>query len=107
MIFGPELGEWIQAPGITLPDQTKNGREIVGKDDEAKPAAVDQSGSLEDLLVLLNDVLGTVWRIGRDGIRILPRSALVDLQELLGDVLEPATVSQARNHTLEQQEHTL
>jgi len=88
MVFVPKLGEWIQAPGITLPDQTKNGREIVGEDDETEPTAVDQSGSLEDLLFLLNDDLGTVWGIGRDGIRVLPRSALVDLQELLGDVLD-------------------
>jgi len=88
VVFLPEFGEWIQAPGITLPDQTKNGREIVGEDDETEPTAVDQSGSLEDLLFLLNDDLGTVLPVGRDGMGVLPRSALVDLQELLGDVLD-------------------
>ena len=88
VVFAPELGERIQAPGITLPDQTKNRREIVGEDDETEPTAVDQSGSLEDLFFLLDDDLGTVWRVGRDRIRVLPRSALVDLQEFLGDVLD-------------------
>ena len=88
VIFAPELGEWIQAPGVALPDQTKNGREVVGEDDETEPTAVDQSGSLEDLLFLLDNDLSTVWRVGRDGIRVLPRSAFVNFQELLGDVLD-------------------
>ena len=88
MILLPELAEYIQAPSIPLPDQAEDGREVVGKDDETEPTAVDQSGSLEDLLFLLNNDLSTVWRVGRDGIRVLPRSAFVNFQELLGDVLD-------------------
>jgi len=87
VVLLPELGKRIQAPGIALPDQTENGREVVGENDETEPTAVDQSGGLEYLLFLLNDDLGAVCGVGWDRIRILPRSALVDLQELLGDVL--------------------
>ena len=87
VIFFPELGEWVQAPGIALPDQTENGREIVGENDETEPTAVDQPGGLEDFLLLLNDDFSTVWGVGWDGIGVLPRPALIDLQEFLGDVL--------------------
>ena len=71
-----------------MPDQTEDGREIVGENDKTEPTTVDQSGGLEDLLFLLDDDIVTLWRVGWDRIRILPRSALVDLQELLGDVLD-------------------
>ena len=88
MIEFPELAEGVQAPSITFPDQAKNGREVVGENDETEPAAVDQPSDLEDLFFLLDDGVGTVFRAGWDGIRVLPRSALVDLQELLGDILD-------------------
>ena len=87
MSLGPELREWIQAPGIALPDQPKNRREIVGEDDETEPAAVDRPGCLEDLFFLLKDNLGPLWRAMWNGVRVLPGSTLIDLQKFLGDVL--------------------
>ena len=71
-----------------MPDQTKNGGEIVGENNGTEPTTVDQLGGLEDLLVLLNDDLSAVWSVRWDGIRVLPRSTFIDLQELLGDVLD-------------------
>ena len=88
MIEFPELAEWVQAPSITFPDQAKNGREVVRENDETEPAAVDQPSGLEDLLFLFDDEVSAVFCAGWDGIRVLPRSALVDLQELLGDILD-------------------
>ena len=90
MVLSPELAERIQAPGVALPDQPENGRKIIGEDNETEPATVNRPGGLEDLFFLLDDDLGTVLRVGWDGVRVLPRSALVDLQELLGDVLDTA-----------------
>ena len=90
MILSPKLCEWIQAPGSALPDQTKNGREIVGEDDGTESAAIDQPGSSEDLPFLLNDDLSALCGVSWDGVWVLPCSTLIDLQELLGDVLETA-----------------
>ena len=90
MVLSPELAEWIQAPGVALPDQPENGRKIIGEDNETEPATVNRPGGLEDLFFLLDDDLGTVLRVRWDGVRVLPRSAFVDLQELLGDVLDTA-----------------
>ena len=87
MVFLPELAEYVQAPGISLSDQAKDGREIVRKDNETEPTAVDRPRSLEDLIVLLNNKIGTIWEIGRNGTWVSPRSAFIDLQKLLGDVL--------------------
>ena len=87
MVLLPELAEHIQAPGIPLPDQTENSREIVGENDETEPTAVDQSRSLEDFVILSGDSRGTVGCICGDGIRVLPAFAFIDLQEFLGDVL--------------------
>ena len=88
MSLGPELREYIQAPGIALPDQPKNRREIVGEDDETEPAAVDRPGCLEDFFFLLKDNLSPLWRTVWNGVRVLPGSTLIDLQKLLGDVLD-------------------
>ena len=90
MVLSPELAERIQAPGVALPDQPENGRKIIGEDNETEPATVNRPGGLEDLFFLLDDDLGTILRVGWDGVRVLPRSTLVDLQELLGDVLDKA-----------------
>jgi hypothetical protein len=49
----PELAEGVQAPSITFPDQAKNGREVVGENDETEPTAVNQPSGLEDLFFLL------------------------------------------------------
>lgn len=87
MVLLSELAEHVQAPGIPLPDQAEDGREIIGENDETEPAAVDQSRGLEDLIVLGGNSLGAINFICRDGIRVLPRSTFVDLQEFLGDVL--------------------
>ena len=87
MILLPELAEYIQAPSIPLPDQAEDGREVVGKDDETEPTAVDQPRGLEDLIVLLSNDSGAALLVRRDGIWILPRLAFINLQELLGDVL--------------------
>jgi hypothetical protein len=83
----PELAEGVQAPSITFPDQAKNGREVVGENDETEPTAVNQPSGLENLFFLLDDV-GTAFRAGWDGIRVLPRSALVDLQKFLCYILD-------------------
>jgi len=82
MIPVPELAEYIQAPGVPLPDQTKDGREIVGENDETEPTAVDQSCRLEYFIVLLDLVAcgKRPW--------VPPRPTLIDLQEFLGDVLD-------------------
>ena len=88
MILLPELAEWIQAPVVSLPDQTEDGREIVGENDKTEPAAIDQSGGLEDFLFLLNDNLGAVWSVRWNLVWVLPRSALVDFQEFLGNILD-------------------
>ena len=88
MIFFPKLGERIQAPSVALPNQAKNGREIIGENDKTEPAAVNQPCGLEDLLFLLNDDLGAFWGVCWDGVWVPPRSAFVDLQELLGDILD-------------------
>ena len=87
VIFLPKLAEWVQAPAIALPDQAKNGREIVRENDETKPTAVDRSRDLEDFLFLVHDDFGAVFGVRWNGVWILPRSALIDLQELLGDIL--------------------
>jgi hypothetical protein len=87
VIFPPKLAEWIQAPAVALPDQAKNGRKIVRKHDETKPTAVDRSCNLEDFLFLVRDDLGAVWGASWDVVWVLPGSALIDLQELLGDIL--------------------
>jgi hypothetical protein len=88
VIDAPELAEGVQAPSITFPDQAKNGREVVGENDETEPTAVNQPSGLEDLFFLLDDDVSAVFCAGWDGIRVLPRSALVDLQEFLGDILD-------------------
>ena len=88
MIFLPELAKHIQAPGTSLPDQAENGREVVGKHDKTEPTAVNQPRGLEDLFVLLSDDSIAVLCVRRDGVRVLPRPAFIDLQELLGDVLD-------------------
>ena len=100
MTFAPELGQWIQAPGVALPDQTKHGREIVGENNGTEPTTVDQPGGLEDLLFLLDDDFSTIWGANWDGIRVLPRSALIDLQELLGDILHTISGKYTRNPVL-------
>jgi hypothetical protein len=41
VIFFPKLAEGIQTPAVALPDQTENGGEIVGENDETKPTTVD------------------------------------------------------------------
>jgi hypothetical protein len=87
MIFLPKLAKWVQTPTVSLPDQAKDGREVVRENDETKPAAVDGSCDLEDFFFLLDDNVAAVWSVGWDGGWVLPRSTLVDLQELLGDVL--------------------
>ena len=87
MIFFPKLAERIQAPTVALPDQAKNGREIVGENDETKPTAVDRSCDLEDFFFLIHDDLVAVGRVLWDGVWVMPGSALVDLQELPGNIL--------------------
>lgn len=87
VIFLPKVAEYIQAPAVSLPDQTKDGREIIRENNEAKPAAVDRSRDLEDFFVLVPNKLGAVLPVLWDGVRVLPRLALVDLQKLLGDIL--------------------
>jgi hypothetical protein len=42
---------------------------------------------LENFLFLIHDDLGAVFSVGGDLIWVLPRSAFIDLQELLGDIL--------------------
>ena len=81
MIFLPKLAERVQTPAIAFPDQAENRREIIGENDETKPAAVDRSRDLEDFFILLSESVGwgSAW--------ILPRSALIYLQELLGNIL--------------------
>ena len=88
MVLLSELAEDIQAPGIPLPDQTEDGREIVGENDETEPAAVDQSRGLEDLVILGGNSLGAIFFVCGDGIRVVPGSTFIDLQEFLGDVLD-------------------
>lgn len=88
MIFLSELAENIQTPGIPLPDQAKNGREIVGENNETKPAAVNRSRGLEDLFFLLNDGFSAVWCVGGDRVGVLPRPAFIDLEEFLSNVLD-------------------
>ena len=88
MILLPKLTEWVQAPAVALPDQAKNCREVVGEDDETEPTAVDQPCGLEDFIVLVGDGLGAAFLIVRNGVWIPPRSAFIDLQDLLGDVLD-------------------
>ena len=88
MIFLPELAEYIQAPSVPLPDQAKNGGEVVGENDEAEPAAVDQPCGLEDLIILFSDDPGTTLCVCRDNVWVLPRFAFIDFQELLGNVLD-------------------
>lgn len=87
MILLPKLAKHVQAPGIPLPDQAKNGREVVGKDNHTEPAAVNRPCGLEDLIVLLGDdcIVVSAWG---DGIRVVPRVAFVDLQEFLSNVLD-------------------
>ena len=87
MILLPELAEHVQAPGIPLPDQAKNGREVVGKDNHTEPTAVNRPCGLEDLIVLLGDDSSAAFACG-DGSWVVPRFAFVDLQELLSDVLD-------------------
>ena len=87
MILLPKLTEWVQAPVIALPDQAENCREVVGEDDRTEPTAVDQPCGLEDFILLVGEGLGaafTAW----NSVWILPRSTLIDLQDLLGDVLD-------------------
>ena len=101
MVFLPKLAERIQTPAIALPDQAENRREIIGENDETKPATVDRSRDLEDFLILLHE------SVGRDSAWVLPRSTLVDLQELLGDILHAwLIVNQTRNEG-KGREHTL
>jgi len=88
MIFLPELAEYVQTPSTPLPDQTENGRKVVGKDDETKPTAINGPCGLEDLIVLLSDDSSTALRVCGDGVRVLPSSAFIELQELLSDVLD-------------------
>lgn len=83
-----KLAKWVQTPAIPLPDQAKNGREIVREHDEAEPSAVDQSCGLEDFLLLPYDDLVAFWRVERNGVRVPPSSTLIDLQELLGNILD-------------------
>ena len=87
MILLPKLTEWIQVPGIALPDQAKNCREVVGEDDETEPTAVDQPCSLEDFIVLVGDGLGAAFFTVWNSVWVAPRSTLIDLQDLLGDIL--------------------
>ena len=88
MVLLSELAEDIQAPGVPLPDQTEDGREIVGENDETEPAAVDQPCSLEDFIILLCNDTATACFVVWDGVWVLPRSALIDIQELLSDILD-------------------
>ena len=81
MIFLPKLAERVQTPAIALPDQAENRREIIGENDETKPATVDRSRSLEDFFILLHESVG--W----DSAWVLPRFTLIDLQQLLGNIL--------------------
>ena len=85
MVLLPELAEHVQAPGTPLPDQAENGREVVGENDHTEPTAVDQSRSLEDLVILGGNFGGAVLS---DGVRVLPFFPFVDLQEFLGNVLD-------------------
>lgn len=88
MVFLPKLAEYVQAPGISLPNEAENGREIIGEDYETEPTTVDRPCGLENLLVLPNDDTSTVWRVSWDQVWVLPRFAFIDFQELLGDVLD-------------------
>ena len=88
MIFPPKLAEWVQVPAVALPNQAKNGREIVGENDETEPAAVDQPCSLEYFIILLGNDTATACFVAWDGVWVLPRSALIDIQELLSDILD-------------------
>jgi len=101
MILIPELAEDIQAPGVSLPDQAENGREIVGENDETKPATVDQSGGLEDFLFLLNDDFSSVWCVFGDGVWVLPCSAFINLEEFLSNILD-AMKSESKRTSWEQ-----
>ena len=65
---------------------------MVGENNGTEPTPVDQASGLKDLLPLLKDDLSTVWYVSWDGIRVLPISALIDLQELLGDILDTTSL---------------
>ena len=65
---------------------------MVGENNGTEPTAVDQASGLKGLLPLLKDDLSTVWYVSSDGTRVLPISALIDLQELLGDILDTTSL---------------
>jgi hypothetical protein len=69
----------IQAPAVALPNEAQDRAEVIGKDDRAKPTAVDETRDLENFLFLLQEDAGSIRIIQRDCIRIFPSSSLVDL----------------------------
>jgi hypothetical protein len=46
----------IQAPGAALANETENGANVIGQHYTRKPRTVDESRSLEDLLILFGEL---------------------------------------------------
>ena len=82
-----DLLERIQAPTVALPDQTEDGSDIVRKHRGTEPRTINQARGLEDVLILLRKLGTERGVVGRNGVWVCIRPALVDLEQLLGDIL--------------------
>lgn len=87
MIIVPNLAEGIQAPAAALPDQSKDGTEVVREDNATEPTDVAQTCSLEDFFFLLKDLFGPLGVVCWNFVGVLVGTTLVDLQDLLSNVL--------------------
>ena len=87
MVCVADLLERIQAPTVALPDQTEDGGDIVRKHRGTEPRTINQARGLEDVLILLRKLGTERGVVGRNGVWVGIRSALVDLEQLLGDIL--------------------
>lgn len=87
MVFVPNFTEGVQAPAASLPDQTKNGTEVIREDNATEPTNVAQTCSLEDFFFLGKDLFIPLGIVRWDGVWIHVSATFVDLEDLPGNVL--------------------
>lgn len=73
--------QWVKSPSIPVPDQTKNGTNVVTEDDLHEESAVDEPCAVKYFIVL-SQFLRLV--LGR---RVLISSTLVDIENFSGNIL--------------------
>ena len=87
MILIPNLTKGVQAPTISLPNQSKNGTEVVGEDNTTKPTNVTQTCSLEDFFFLTKDLFAPLGIVCWDRVGVFIGATFVYFENLPSDVL--------------------